>query len=277
MKLLLLATLISFYSCQESKDLPGSVVNNWDLDDWKIKWQDEFEGTAIDLSKWSYEQGGHGWGNNELQYYTNDSANAFIRDGKLVLTANVIPQGRLSSGGLRYFSSARLRTLGKGDWKYGRIEVRAKIALGQGIWPAIWLLPTERMYGGWPSSGEIDIMEHVGHDEGNIHGSVHTEIYNHKIGTQRGKNKNLNDIKNKFYTYAIEWDSDQINFFIDGNKYFLFQNDKKNDYKSWPFNQRFHLLLNIAVGGDWPGPPDSSTNFPVEMEVDYVRVYDKKN
>ena len=272
----LLPILILFITCQEPKSSEKQpVVNEWDKEGWALVWNDEFDGPALNLEKWSYEIGGHGWGNNELQYYSDDDSTAFIRDGKLVLRADLVPQGTGSADNLRYFSSARLRTSGKGDWRYGRIEVKAKLALGQGIWPAIWMLPTDWMYGGWPESGEIDIMEHVGYDPGRVHGSIHTGSYNHKINTQRGGSKLLDKISSKFYVYAIEWYEDRIDFLINDSKYFSFQNDGKNDFNTWPFNQRFHLLINIAVGGDWPGSPDETTQFPTEMEVEYVRVYEK--
>ena len=272
----LLPILILFITCQEPKSSEKQpVVNEWDKEGWALVWNDEFDAPALNLEKWSYEIGGHGWGNNELQYYSDDDSTAFIRDGKLVLRADIVPQGTGSAVNLRYFSSARLRTSGKGDWRYGRIEVKAKLALGQGIWPAIWMLPTDWMYGGWPESGEIDIMEHVGYDPGRVHGSIHTGSYNHKINTQRGGSKLLDKISSKFYVYAIEWYEDRIDFLIDDAKYFSFQNDGKNDFNTWPFNQRFHLLINIAVGGDWPGSPDETTQFPTEMEVEYVRVYEK--
>ena len=272
----LLPILILFITCQEPKSSEKQpVVNEWDKEGWALVWNDEFDGPALNLEKWSYEIGGHGWGNNELQYYSDDDSTAFIQDGKLVIRADLVPQGTGSADNLRYFSSARLRTSGKGDWRYGRIEVKAKLALGQGIWPAIWMLPTDWMYGGWPESGEIDIMEHVGYDPGRVHGSIHTGSYNHKINTQRGGSKLLDKISSKFYVYAIEWYEDRIDFLIDDAKYFSFQNDGKNDFNTWPFNQRFHLLINIAVGGDWPGSPDETTQFPTEMEVEYVRVYEK--
>ena len=272
----LLPILILFITCQEPKSSEKQpVVNEWDKEGWALVWNDEFDGPALNLEKWSYEIGGHGWGNNELQYYSDDDSTAFIQDGKLVLRADIVPQGTGSADNLRYFSSARLRTSGKGDWRYGRIEVKAKLALGQGIWPAIWMLPTDWMYGGWPESGEIDIMEHVGYDPGRVHGSIHTGSYNHKINTQRGGSRLLDKISSKFYVYAIEWYEDRIDFLIDDAKYFSFQNDGKNDFNTWPFNQRFHLLINIAVGGDWPGSPDETTQFPTEMEVEYVRVYEK--
>mgnify|MGYP001214011543 FL=1 len=268
--------LIFFLGCNDTSSSPTiEQSNDWDLDGWKLVWHDEFDTPFLNMDKWSYEKGGHGWGNNELQYYSDSDSTAFVRNGNLVLRADIVPQGTGSPDNLRYFSSARLRTSGKGDWRYGRVEVKAKIALGQGIWPAIWMLPTDWMYGGWPKSGEIDIMEHVGYEPGVVHGSIHTEKYNHSLNTQKGSSKKLDSIDSKFYIYAIEWYEDRIEFFINDEKYFTFNNDKNSNFQTWPFNQRFHLLLNIAVGGDWPGSPDQTTIFPTEMEIEYVRVYEE--
>ena len=224
MKRFILLVITSLIACEDSKkkvETPSG--NEWDLEGWELIWNDEFKNPELNLDKWSYEIGGHGWGNNELQFYTDNDSTAFIEDGNLVLRAKVVPQGTGSPDNLRYFTSARLRTSGKGDWRYGRIEVKAKMALGQGIWPAIWMLPTDWMYGGWPQSGEIDIMEHVGYDPGHVHGSIHTESYNHKINTQRGGSLKLDSIDTVFYVYAIEWFEDRIDFFINDDKYILFK------------------------------------------------------
>ena len=272
----IIAVCLFFFACSEEEMVSqNKETNDWEIEGWNIVWQDEFDKDSLDLTKWSREIGGHGWGNNELQFYTDSDSNSYVENGNLILKAQVVPQGIGSSKGLRYYSSARLRTFGKGDWKYGRIEVKAKVASGQGIWPAIWMLPTDWLFGGWPSSGEIDIMEHVGYDLGVVHGSVHTEAYNHKINTQRSSARKIANVDTEFHVYSIIWDKDKISFFIDDVQYFLFENDQQGNYKTWPFDQRFHLLINIAVGGDWPGNPDNSTNFPRKMLVDYVRVYEK--
>ena len=272
----IIAVCFFFFACSEEEMVSqNKETNDWEIEGWNIVWQDEFDKDSLDLTKWSREIGGHGWGNNELQFYTDSDSNSYVENGNLTLKAQVVPQGIGSSKGLRYYSSARLRTYGKGDWKYGRIEVKAKVASGQGIWPAIWMLPTDWLFGGWPSSGEIDIMEHVGYDLGVVHGSVHTEAYNHKINTQRSSARKIANVDTEFHVYSIIWNKDKISFFIDDVQYFLFENDQQGNYKTWPFDQRFHLLINIAVGGDWPGNPDNSTNFPRKMLVDYVRVYEK--
>lgn len=235
---------------------------------YELIWSDEFDYTGLpDDSKWNYDVGGDGWGNNELQYYTkNRTENARVENGHLIIQAH-----KETYGGKSY-TSARLITKTKGDWKYGRIEIKAKLPGGRGTWPAIWMLPTDWAYGGWPASGEIDIMESVGYDPGKIYGTVHTEAYNHSLGTQRGSSIMIADAESNYHLYAIEWDENKIDFFVDDTKYFTFSN--QGDWTKWPFDKRFHLILNIAIGGDWGGIQGVDNNiFPVQMEVDYVRVY----
>lgn len=235
----------------------------------KLVWSDEFdyEGRP-DLQKWGYDIGGNGWGNNELQYYTNSTNNAFVEDGYLTIKA--IKESFQGSS----YTSARLVTKNKGDWKYGKFEIRAKLPKGRGTWPAIWMLPTDWKYGGWPESGEIDIMEHVGYDENVVHGTVHTEAYNHSKGTQKGGSKVVSNATSDFHIYGIEWREDRIDFFIDRVKYFTFYKESDN-YQQWPFNESFHLILNIAIGGNWGGANGVDNSiFPTEMVVDYVRVYE---
>lgn len=230
-----------------------------------LVWSDDFElpGTPSN-EKWNYDLGGGGWGNNELQTYTNSSNNSWVEGGKLIIKA-------VKNNGS--WTSARLVSKQKGDWLYGRIEVKAKLPVGKGTWPAIWMLPTDWEYGNWPASGEIDIMEHVGYDPGVIHGTAHTQAYNHSIGTQKGANIKIADAQSAFHVYAVEWDTEKINWYVDDQLYFTFNNEHKT-YKEWPFDKRFHLLLNIAIGGNWGGAQGidpSLTN--ASMEIDYVRVY----
>ncbi|GAA4848336.1 family 16 glycosylhydrolase [Algivirga pacifica] len=235
---------------------------------YELVWSDEFEGSGLpNAEKWSYDVGGHGWGNDELQYYTDArTKNARLQNGKLVIEAH-----NEGFGGKQY-TSARLVSKGKGDWLYGKVVVRAKLPTGVGTWPAIWMLPTDWEYGGWPSSGEIDIMEHVGYDPGVVHGTVHTEAYHHSIGTQKGQKIEVPDFSTAFHDYTLEWTEDQIRIYVDDQQYFTF--DQHGTYKEWPFDKRFHLLLNIAVGGFWGGIEGVDPSaFPVRMEVDYVRVY----
>jgi beta-glucanase (GH16 family) len=233
-----------------------------------LQWSDEFNYSgAPDPNKWGYDLGDHGWGNNELQDYTNSRVNSYVEDGKLFIKA--IKQNDK-------WTSARLVTRQKGDWLYGRIEVSAKLPTGKGTWPAIWMLPTDWNYGGWPASGEIDIMEHVGYDQNKIYGSIHTEAFNHKIGTQKSGTRIIPSASTGFNLYAIEWSESKIDFFINNEKYFTFANENKT-YKEWPFDKRFHLLLNLAIGGNWGGAQgiDPSLTQAI-MEVDYVKVFTKK-
>ena len=171
--LIVFSTILTY--CSEDKSNPSSVDDSLNIEGYKLVWNDEFDGSSIDLNKWEHEFNGNGGGNNEEQYYTPLKENSYLSDGKLFITAK--KEQFTGPDGTREFTSARLRTLNKGDWLYGRVEVSAKIPKGRGTWPAIWMLPTDWEYGVWPASGEIDIMEHVGYDENGIHGSVHTESH----------------------------------------------------------------------------------------------------
>jgi beta-glucanase (GH16 family) len=238
----------------------------------KLVWADEFntEGKP-DTLKWTYNLGvgnPNGWGNNELQCYTNNEKNARIEDGKLVIEAH-----KDSLEGKAY-TSARIVTKKKGDWLYGKIEAKAKLPYGRGTWPAIWMLSTNPIYGSWPSSGEIDIMEHVGYDSGVVHGTIHTEAYNHTKKTQKEGKITVDDVNNTYHTYAINWTEDKIDFLVDDKIYHTVTKIEGEDYKGWPFDQPFHLIMNIAVGGGWGGLKGiDDTIWPQRMEIDYVRVY----
>lgn len=209
--------------------------------------------------------------NNEPQEYTNSPENSYVENGVLKIRA-------ISNGGK--ITSARMLTKNRLDVTYGFIEVHAKLPSIESAWPAIWMLPTHWKYGGWPNSGEIDIMEHVSCQPGVVHGTVHTGAYNHMKGTQKGGGTNLGAEQVKiFHKYLVEWGPDFIKFGVDGRVYYTFYNDKAGNPATWPFDQRFHVILNIAVGGDWGGycldglpqfPDDGVNNV---MSVDYVRVY----
>jgi beta-glucanase (GH16 family) len=234
----------------------------------KLVWSDEFNYTGLpDATKWGYDVGGNGWGNNELQYYTqNELKNARVANGILTVTA----LKELTNG--KEYSSARLITKEKMDFLYGKIEIKAKLPAGRGSWPALWMLSSKSPFT-WPNDGEIDIMEHVGYDFGRIHGSVHTQSFNHIIGTQKTANTLVPDCATAFHIYAMEWTSTKITVSIDGTPFFTFANDGLG-YNSWPFTNKMHLLINIAVGGNWGGVQGvDDTIFPIKMEVDYVRVY----
>lgn len=235
----------------------------------KLVWSDEFNYTGLpDSTKWGYDTGGHGWGNNEKQFYTDARLqNAFVKDGKLTIRA--IKEKYENNG----FTSARLITKNKGDWKYGRIEVKALLPHGRGIWPAIWMLPTNWEYGSWPHSGEIDIMEHVGYLPDSVFGTVHTLAYHHSIGTHKSASILKKDLSKKYHIYALEWTENEMKMLVDEQVMFTFKNEKTGS-AVWPFDKEFHLLLNVAVGGDWGGSRgiDESV-YPQQMVVDYVRVY----
>ena len=240
----------------------------------KMIWHDEFEGTGLpDSSRWGYDLGDGcpnvcGWGNNEAEYYTRDLKNARLEQGNLVIEA------RKDSAGNKAFTSARLVTKYKGDWTYGRIEVRARLPRGKGTWPAIWMLSTDWKYGGWPASGEIDIMEHVGYDPGMIHGTLHSDKYNHIKRTQQEGTHKVVDCQDAFHVYAIDWKATQIDFLIDDQVYHSVKRNPADNFSGWPFDQRFHLLLNLAVGGNWGGVQGiDPAIWPQQMLVDYVRVY----
>ena len=236
-----------------------------------LVWSDEFSYTGLpDASKWSFDTEGNawGWGNNEAQYYTADRLkNAEVKDGFLYITAHKEEYQGFS------YTSTRLRTRLKGDWLYGRIEVKAKIPDGRGMWPAIWMLPTDRVYGDWPKSGEIDIMENVGYDPNIILATVHTESYNHTLGTQKSGKTRVQTCYSDFHIYAVEWMSNEMKFYVDDLLIFTFRNEGTGS-KVWPFDRKFHLLLNVAVGGNWGGAMGiDDAIFPRAMVVDYVRIY----
>ncbi|MCR6641891.1 MAG: family 16 glycosylhydrolase [Sporocytophaga sp.] len=233
-------------------------------------WSEEFDYSGLpNPKKWDYDVGGSGFGNNELQYYTKERLeNVRVDNGKLIIEA------RKENYSGKKFTSARIKTLGNGDWKYGRFEVRAKLPTGRGIWPAIWFLPSESVYGNWPSSGEIDLMENVGYDPNQIFFTTHTERYNHETGEGRGGSTDLVAPYNNFYTYALEWYADSLRFYVDDVLYYSLDKKPTDTYREWPFDQKMHLILNNAVGGDWAGSQGiDSTIFPQKFEVDFVKVY----
>lgn len=238
----------------------------------KLVWSDEFDGTALDQTKWNYQIGDGcdinlcGWGNNELEYY--QSKNVEVSNGILKIIAKNERVGNSN------YTSGRIRTNQKGDFKYGRFEARMKLPKDQGMWPAFWMLPTDEVYGYWPQSGEIDIMELIGRESNKSYGTIH---YGKPFPNNRSSSSNytlLSGVFNdEYHVFALEWEPNVIRWYVDD---YLFATKTTSDVSSerWPFDQRFHLLLNLAVGGNWPGNPNGSTVFPQAMEVDYVRVYD---
>jgi beta-glucanase (GH16 family) len=269
----LLAFALMAPGCARNSDT-DPAPDNPNTGDMVLVWSDEFNVNGLpDAGKWSYDTEGNatGWGNNEDQYYTSARlANAEVKDGFLHITAVK------ESYEEHNYTSARLVTRLKGDWLYGRVEVKAKLPDGRGMWPAIWMLPTDWAYGGWPASGEIDIMENVGYNPYVILATVHTEAYNHTKNTQKSGSATVATCYSDFHVYAIEWEVSEIRAYIDDNLCFTFRNEGTG-YQKWPFDKRFHLLLNVAVGGNWGGAQGiDNTIFPRSMVVDYVRVYQKK-
>lgn len=239
---------------------------------WQLVWDEEFDYTGLpDANKWGYDVG-CATNNNEKQVYAKERLeNSRVENGNLVIEAR-----KEAFGGCNY-TSARLVSKGKGDWLYGKMEVRAQIPTGRGTWPAIWMLSTDNSYGGWPKSGEIDIMENVGYDPNTIVGTLHTDAYNHTKNTQKSGTISIAQPYAKFCVYAVEWYKDSIQFFVDGVKYYGFKREAGADYTKWPFDKRFHMILNLAIGGDWGGARGiDDAIFPQKFYVDYVRIYQAK-
>ncbi len=235
-----------------------------------LVWSENFD-SPLDPSIWRIVEGNGcpsicGYGNNELQTYTSDQRNLRVENGKLVIEAHKDT----------IYSSAKITTQNLPGWTYGKISVRAKLPSGVGTWPAIWMLPDNNTYGSWPKSGEIDIMEHVGFNEGHVHGTIHTEAYNHKIGTQKGGEILLPTATTSFHTYTVDWDAQSIRWYIDGKPYYQFEKHDGDTVDEWPFDDPFHLILNLAVGGDWGGKEGvDATSFPARFEIDWVKVWKK--
>jgi beta-glucanase (GH16 family) len=230
-----------------------------------LVWHDEFDGPAVDATKWVPDTGGGGWGNAELEFYTRPPANARIEGGNLVIEAR-----RDSVGGYAY-TSTRLKTQGIASWTYGRIEARIQIPRGQGIWPAFWMLGDNITTVGWPNSGEIDIMENIGKEPGRVHGTVHGPGYSGANGVGAPFDLAAGAFADDFHIYAVEWEPQAIRWYVDGN---LYQTIAPSSLPgAWVFNHPFFIIMNVAVGGYWPGNPDSTSTFPQVMRVDYVRVY----
>ncbi|MEM6343769.1 MAG: family 16 glycosylhydrolase [Bacteroidota bacterium] len=232
----------------------------------ELVWSDEFDGSSLNESDWTYELGDGcdkglcGWGNNELQNYTNDVSNLKIEDGRMTITAR---------DDNNQYTSARIITQKKQEFQFGRIDARAKMPKGQGIWPAIWLLGTNIDEVSWPMCGEIDIMEIVGHEPDVTHGTVHFDDSGYKTSTSSYTLVG-SDFSDEFHVYSIVWDRNIMTWYIDNIPFKTFRKDNIGTY---PFNQPFFFILNVAVGGNWPGNPDGSTSFPQEMVVDYVRIF----
>lgn len=253
----------------ELNGLPTNCTEKTNNGEWILVWSDEFDKAgAPDRTKWKFETGGGGWGNDEDEFYTNRRRNSRVENGHLIIEAHMEKQGS------REFTSARLNS--KKSWTYGRFEFRAKLPRGRGTWPAAWLLASQQTYGDqfWPDNGEIDVLEAIGHEQNVNHVSTHTKDYNFIIQTQNTAVREIPDADTKFHTYAVEWLPDSIQFYVGRKKYMTVKKQPGDDWKKWPFDHDFYIILNLAVGGHWGRANGIDENaFPARFEIDYVRVY----
>jgi beta-glucanase (GH16 family) len=233
-----------------------------------LVWNDEFSGKSVDLSVWNMEtgNGSNGWGNNELEYYTGSPKNVFVSNGNLIIEARKETIGTFS------YTSTRMTTQGKKEFKYGRIDMRAKLPVGKGIWPALWMLGSNINTVGWPACGEIDIMELIGINPSTVYGTLHWS----NAGSHASKGSNIKldsgDFSDAFHVYSLIWTKDSLHILVDDKKYFELA-AAEIGVQNYPFDASEFLIFNVAVGGNWPGPPDNATPFPERMFVDYVRVF----
>jgi len=260
--------LLLLSSC-EALNLSSAPTPIEPPDGWQLVWHDEFDEKKIDVSNWTYDLGGGGWGNGEMQTYTDTTDNARVDDGILIITAQ---KETLESGG-SVFKSARLKTQGLQTFQYGRIEARIKVPEGKGLWPAFWMLGENFPVVGWPDCGEIDIMEYVGREPDLIMGTLHGPGYSGATGLSQWNRQEYN-IADDFHTYAVEWDTDQISWFYDGEEYSTYTREDVGN-RLWPFDQPFFIILNLAIGGTLGGIVTPDTEFPAEYLIDYVRVYEQ--
>jgi len=277
---LIIMMLIMSQSCTKDGDQKNSKIDEGGntVSQWKLVWADEFDGETIDESHWNKLRWRPGWVNNEKQAYTERDTNLYIRDGNLVIQGLTEP-GYYGSDytGTDYvadYTSGRINTDDKKSWTYGRFDIRAKLPKGNGSWPAIWMLGENISSVSWPNCGEIDIMEHVGFENGSIHGSIHTQDYNHTNNTQKSGSTYIGTATDSFHVYSLEWFPTYIRYLIDGSPFYFVYNDSNGDLAKWPFREPQYIILNLAIGGDWGGAQGiDASAFPMKMEVDYVRVY----
>ena len=279
----LLYFLLILFSCNEEQ---SKYTEQGDIstlsENWELLWSDEFNDEELDPTKWNKLNWKPGWVNNELQAYTDRDTNIFLENGHLVLQGNIEPgypgTDYLGNNYVADYTSGRVNTDDKFSTTYGRFDIKAKLPAGKGSWPAIWMLGESISSIGWPQCGEIDIMEHVGYDQGLVHGSIHTQDYNHMYGTQKSGSKYVDDVTEAFHVYSLEWSPFYLRYLIDNEPFFFVYNDSNGDFGKWPFNDPHYLILNLAIGGDWGGVQGvSASAFPMKMYIDYVRVYKKSD
>ena len=277
--ILALSMLVPLASCGKKAEETGAAKTETPaIEGYNLLWSDEFDGSGeMDLTKWNYEPHEPGWTNNELQEYTTSTDNVFVRDGNLVLKAL-----KTEKDGVTHYTSGKVTGQNKTDFQYGKVVVSAKVPEGQGLWPAIWMMPNqESYYGQWPKCGEIDIMESLGNDTTISYSTIH---YGEPHAEQQGTITKEGDerFSAKFHEYSVEWEPGEMRFYTDGelvltcNDWFTAEEGMDDKPYPAPFNQPFYIQMNLAVGGNWPGNPDATTDFSkAEFEVDYVRVYQK--
>jgi len=239
--------------------------------EWKLTWHDEFDQAKLYPSKWEYVVGGNGFGNQEWEYYTDRATNLYLENGMLVIQA--LKEDYSGADGVkRGFTSARIQTKGKFAQAYGKFEARIKVPYGQGIWPAFWMMGD--VAAGWPDNGEIDIMENIGREPSMVHGTVHGPGYSgaHGIGAPFSLPAGER-FCDDFHVFAVEWEPKAIRWYVDGKQYHEVTPANLPAGAKWVYDHPFYILLNLAVGGEWPGYPDATSKFPQTMVVDYVRVY----
>ncbi len=260
--------LLSLSACGGSSNLAQQQAPASAQQGWELVWADEFATDKLDMQSWKIETGGDGWGNHELENYTARKENIRLENGMLVIEA------RKEKFAGNDYTSARIKTADLREFTYGRFEARIKIPAGQGVWPAFWMLGNDASALGWPERGEIDIMENIGKEAATTYGTLHGPGYYGATGFGSSKKLTQGKLADDFHVYSVEWDAEQIRWYLDGNLYH--QASPNVVPGKWVFNHGFFIILNLAIGGDWPGKPDESTQFPQQMLVDYVRVYSRK-
>jgi beta-glucanase (GH16 family) len=264
---IILLGILYLTSCASSGTKPGATPTYvWNSKGWKLAWADEFNGKSIDPKNWVFDKGGSGWGNAEMEYYTDRPENARVENGLLIIEAR-----KEQYQGLPY-TSARMVTRKMREFQYGHIEARMKLPYGQGIWPAFWLLGGNAA---WPAGGEIDILEFIGKTPDTVYQTVHGPGYSGARGIGSHFVMTADTLKNDFHIFAVDWAENEIHWSVDGQEVFKVTPDKIPDGTQWVFDHPLFIILNVAVGGGWPGYPDATTVFPQQLLVDYVRVYQK--
>ena len=271
--LLMFTATLTYCTVNKNDPVDGDIDDTLNIKGYNLIWNDEFDGISIDGTKWVHEVNGYGGGNNELQYYTDRTENSYVKEGNLIIVAE--QEEFTGSDGTRYFTSARITTEETKSFIYGKVTARIKLPYGQGIWPAFWMLGLNIDQVGWPKCGEIDIMEMIGGGDGKdnvTHGTLHWDANGHQY---KGGSKKLNSgiLADDFHKFTVDWSDEKVDWLLDGN---LFYSLKISEESMSEFHDHFFIILNLAIGGNWPGDPIPETQFPQIMEVDYVRVYQKE-